>query len=235
MTQQQLTRQKLVDTREPEIIRQKLLTTGWEQKALWSGDYFFLSHSYQKVGITRKTVDDLMNSIGEIFSKQLEEMADYFDLKIILLEGQWTKVKDSIETSRGIRYQTWDMVWNYLRRWQDKGFTLELTSNEGHTIDRLNALYALYQKDYSLSANSKQFSDDRVLAMPSGCRGKTGLKAIETLGSLRDVANATIEQLLTVEGIGNKKAENIYQHFNRRNNNADSRGHEERTQEYPLL
>ena len=57
------------------------------------------------------------------------------------------------------------MIWNYIRRWQDKGVTLELTMNEGHTINRLNKLYALYQKPYSLSANTRKFTDDRVFGI----------------------------------------------------------------------
>lgn len=216
--QQPLIRKKVADTTEPWEICEKLLETGWERQKLWSADYWFFAYDYKKVGITRKEVGDLMNSIGQIFSKQLEEMLDYYEIKIILLEGSWKRVTTgSIVTSQGIRYQTWDMVWNYLRRWQDKGFTLELTTSKGHTIDRLNKLYALYQKPYSLSGVSRGFTDDRVMAMPSGCRGKTGLRVIETLGSLKAVGNTTIEQLLDIEDIGEKRAELIFNHFNRSN------------------
>ncbi len=216
---QPLIRKKVADTAEPWEICERLLQTGWERQKLWSADYWFFTHDFKKVGITRKEVGDLMTSIGQVFNKQLEEMLDYYEIKIILLEGSWKRVTTgSIITGHGIQYQTWDMVWNYLRRWQDKGFTLEFTMNMGHTIDRLNKLYALYQKPYSLSGVSRGFSDDRVMAMPSGCRGKTGMKVIEELGSLKAVGNANIEQLLQIEKIGDKKAESIYNHFNRSNN-----------------
>lgn len=217
--QQQLIRAKIADTAEPWEIAQKLLETGWERKRLYSGDYMFFAHDYKKVGITRKTVEDLLASIGQTFAKQLEEMLDYYDIRIILLEGSWKKVTSgSIITGRGTAYQTWDMVWNYLRRWQDKGFTLELTTGMGHTIDRLNKLYALYQKPYSMSASTKKFTDDRVLAFPSGCRGKTAMDCLERFGSLREVAMRHPFQLEIVNGVGKKKAELIYSHFNRRNN-----------------
>lgn len=204
---------KLVDTREPQEIRQRLLELGWQQKTLFSADFAFNTRDYKKVGITRKEVSDLMNSIGQIFSKQLEEMIDYYDIKVILLEGSWARVTTGQMLVKGIRYRTWDMVWNYLRRWQDKGFTLELTMSMGHTIDRLNKLYALYQKPYSLSAMTRKFTDDRVLSMPSGTRGKTGQKVLDELGSIQAVANTSIERLLQIEGIGQKKADLVYNHF----------------------
>lgn len=114
---------------------------------------------------------------------------------------------------RGIEYHTWSMVWNFLRRWQDKGFTLELTVNEGHTIQRLNELYALYQKPYSLSSVSNAFPDDRVLAFPSGCRGKTAMNCLNWFGTLLDVAKAPASELIKVPDIGDKKAALIYNHF----------------------
>jgi len=218
--QGQLIRQKVCDTAEPWEICQKLLETGWERKKLWSGDYWFFAHDYKKVGITRKEVSDLMNSIGQVFSKQLEEMIDFYDIKVILLEGSWARVTTGQMLVKGIRYQTWDMVWNYLRRWQDKGFTLELTMSMGHTIDRLNKLYALYQKPYSLSANTRQFTDDRILAFPSGCRGKTAQQILDKGKSLVDIGQMGIEELKQYDKIGDKKASLIVEHFSRRTNNG---------------
>jgi ERCC4-type nuclease len=210
---------KIVDTREPELIKSKLLEIGWTTRQIYSGDYSFFTHDYLKVGITRKAMNDFLGSIGELFSKQLEEMLDFYDIRILIIEGSWATVNpnQNMISGRGIEYTTWQMVWNYLRRFQDKGVTLELTTDEGHTVKRLNELYALYQKPFSLVSNSKKFSDDRVLAFPSGCRGETGLNCLEIFGSLNNVANASIEQLLAVPKIGNKKAASIREHFNKNN------------------
>lgn len=211
---------KAFDDREPNYIRYELNKLGWEQRRLQIGDYWFFTHDFKKVGIERKTVEDLLSSLGERLSRQLEANLEHYAINILLLEGNWKKVSPSDQnliTNRGIVYQTWDMVWNYIRRFQDKGISLELTTNEGHTIHRLNELYALYQKTYSLASKSKDFTDDRVLAMPSGCRGKSGMKVIEELGSLKDVANAMPDELIEIEGIGKTKAQLIYNHFNRSN------------------
>jgi len=220
-------RKKIVDSAEPGTIRTKLIETGWEQKRLYSGDYFFQTHDYKKVGVTRKTVGDLLGSLGGSkmpdgkrrypLPEQLEEMIDEYQLLIFLLEGSWKMLtpSQSIISSRGIEYFTWSMVWNFLRRWQDKGFTIELTVNEGHTIQRLNELYALYQKPYSASAATKDWADDRVLAFPSGSRGKTAMSCLEYFGSLVDVGVANPEELQQVEGVGEKKAWLIFQHFHK--------------------
>jgi ERCC4-type nuclease len=210
-------RYKFVDDREPEDMRNRLLELGWEQKRLFSSDYTFLSGNFKRVGITRKTVRDLSGSLGDIFTKQLEEMLDYFEHNIILIEGSWKEVYDDKATSfTGIPIPLRKMILNYLHRWMQKGFIVELTSNSENTVTRLNELYALYQKEYSLSGRSKEFEDDRVMAFPSGCRGKTALKVLDSIGSIREVALANIDALMGIEGIGEKKATSIWNHLNRR-------------------
>lgn len=211
---------RVMDANEPGTIRMELYKVGWQQKRLITGDYWFFTHDYKKVGIERKTVEDFLGSMGDKLARQLENSLEHYDIVILLLEGNWRKVspsKENLITQRGIVYQTWDMVWNYIRRFQDKGVTLELTTDEGHTIHRLNELYALYQKSYSLSGRSKEFGDDRVMAFPSGVRGKTGMAVLEAFGSLAMVCKASIDDLMLVEGIGEKKANSIYNHFNREN------------------
>lgn len=208
---------RLVDSREPEELRMKLLETGWQQKQLFSGDFALLSRDYHKIGITRKNTSDLLGSINEIWAKQLEEMLEYYDTKIILIEGSWANIRPNVVIGNtGISYLSWKGIWNYLRRWQDKGFTLELTTSITHTATRLNELYALYQKEYSLSSLTHKFADDRVLAFPSGCRGKTAQQILDDDKSLADISQMTIEELQQYDKIGAKKASLILEHFNRR-------------------
>ena len=223
-------RQRVVDSREPDTIREKLLELGWNQQKLISGDFWFHACNFIRIGFTRKTVDDLLNSISsrsdphnpgrkeKPFGQHLEEMKDFYDIKTIILEGSWRKVSpnDSIISRRGVQYQTWAMVWNFLRTWQDQGFSLELTTDEGHTIQRLGELFAYYQKPFHTGGMIHgNVSDDRILAFPSGCRGKTALGALKGK-SLADISNMTIKELVEIEGVGNKRAEQIRIHFNRR-------------------
>ncbi len=211
---EQQTRMKIVDSNEPWTIRQKLIEYGWEQKGLYSADYWFFSHNFKKVGIERKTVSDLLSSIGQRLSSQFEKMAEHYDYKILLLEGSWRIIAGRVTTTQGITTWLMSTVWNYIRSWQDRGFTIELTSCEEHTIRRLNELYAYYQKPFHTGGISRNtYSDDRVLAMPTGCRGKTGMAVLKGK-SLAQVADMTPEALEQIDGIGSKKAQSIYNHFN---------------------
>jgi len=216
MEQRELIRRRVVDSREPfDTIVRPLLETGWEKQWLWSGDFLFHTHDYKRVVVTRKALSDLVSSMGDKLSHDLEVILDHADIAILLIEGSWRFVSPyaNVITSRGTEHYTYDLIWDYLQSWMDKGFRLQLTTNEGHTVHRLNKLYSMYQRPYSLSAKSRQFTDDRILAFPSGCRGKTGLDCLKQLGNLRAVANASVEQLKAVDNVGDKKAQSIYNHF----------------------
>lgn len=208
---------KYIDSREPSDIREKMLITGWKQTQLEVGDYLFFTHQMKKVGIERKEVNDFLGSIGDKLSRQLEGLIDAYDIRVLLLEGSWSMVNpaNNIIGNHGVNYNTWSMCWNFIRRFQDKGITLEITINSGHTIQRINELYALYMKPYSLSGKSNEWNDDRIIAFPSGCRGKTAMNVLQTFKSLWAVANAEVSDLVQCENVGKKKAELIYNHFHR--------------------
>lgn len=211
-------RQRIVDSREPEDIRNRLLETGWEQSRLTYGDFFLHTESMKRVGITRKTLPDLLGSIGKVFERQLEEMLEYYDICVFLQEGAVKTVPATgniILDSRGIQRETIKSLRNWRHRWLAKGFILEITKDPIDTVQRLNELYALYQKPMSLSARCKGYADERVLAMPSGVRGKSGLAILEKR-SIADICNMTVAQLMECEGIGQKRAESVYAHMHRR-------------------
>ncbi len=227
----------MVDSRESEMIRQSLIQQGWLQKPLPCGDYSFLAHDGLRIGITRKTSEDLLNSIGELFAKQLDEMLDYYDICFFLREGplQRNPATDYLYTSQGVSQHTYSGIENWLIRFFNKGFNPMITSSPQHTCQRLCELYALYQKPYSLSAKSRKWADDRILALPAGVRGATGQRLLEYFGSLQKLYNASLEDLLAVNGIGSKKAELIFHHGRKEVRHADSAGDSGELQEHPVL
>ena len=213
----------VVDSREPEEIRQALIASGWLQKPLPCGDFSFLTCDGQEVGITRKAAPDLLSSIGETFAKQLDEMLDYYDICFLLREGglQRDPYTDRLKGYNGDSRLTYSALENWLIRFYNKGFSPVLTSNPQHTVKRLCELYALYQKPYSMAARSRAWADERLLALPSGVRGATGQKLLTHFGTLKAIAVANVLELKAVNGIGLKKAELIYRHFNREANHAE--------------
>ena len=148
MEKEELRHIKIVDSAEPGQIREKLLELGWQQRRLQSGDYCFWTCQYDKVIITRKTVSDCLGSLNEHFGKQLEEILESAQIAILLIENPWVWTKDTGQflTARGLERHVKKEVLNYIHRWQAKGFILERTANWQDTVNRLNELYALYQK-----------------------------------------------------------------------------------------
>lgn len=220
-----------VDTREPWSLVELLLESGWERKTIKSGDMSFTTHDNNIVGITRKTYVDLLNSIGDRFSWQLDEMLDFYNINILLIEGslQYRSDTGNIITSLGTSRHTRREIMNYLLRWQTKGFLLVHTASLNDTVMRLNELYAFFQKPYSMSSYSRQYTDDRVLAAPSGCRGKTFNNALQGR-SLLELAIMSIPKdervnivqpainlpyITEIDGIGEGRAESIFKHFTR--------------------
>ncbi len=220
---------KVVDSREPSEVRTRLLELGWEQKELYSADYWFFTHDYKKVGIERKEVGDLFASLSSItdevtgqkkgsrLTTQLENMLEHYDYTILLIEGNWKQVADGkVVSSRGMEYFSWSMIWNYIRSRQHMGTTIELTLSLNHTVKRLNELFAWYQQPFHTGGLSNTtYTDDRILAFPKGCRGKTAAEVLKVFKSLTAVGNADKNDFFNVPGIGDKKAELIYNHFNR--------------------
>lgn len=213
---------KVVDTREPSIIKDRLLELGWVSQALYTADYMFHTVNYKSVGIERKSIPDLMSSLGDRLSEQLYKMTEHFDVCILLLEGSWQCAREQVLVVKGIESYGWSVVWNYLQTWQDKGLTLQLTVDEGHTIKRLNELYSYYQKSsHTGGINRSIVGDPRLLAFQCGGIGpKIGYELLKKFGSIKAVANANVEEYLEVEKIGRSRAQRLYDHLNKENSNA---------------
>ena len=215
-----LRQKKTVDTREPEAMRTKLLEIGWVQEALYTGDYTWFTIAYKKVGIERKTVPDLLGSLGDRMSTQLFNMLEHYDISILLIEGNWQVACSRVTTPEGVERWFWATVWNFLQTWQDRGITLQLTANEWHTIKRLNELYSYYQKGSHTGGLRRQdVGDQRILALQCGGIGsKLGKALLDRFGSLKAIAGASVEEFATVEKIGMVKAQALWNHFNRSSN-----------------
>ena len=93
-------RKRVADTSEPWPITSELLKTGWERQKLFSGDYFFLTADFKKVGIERKEMGDFISSLGDRMSRQLQNMLDFYDFNILLIEGNISHAGNQLITSK---------------------------------------------------------------------------------------------------------------------------------------
>lgn len=218
-----IVRERKVDSREPwDTIIEPLVETGWERDTLWHGDFYWLSYDMAKVGATRKTTTDLLTSLlSDIFPQQLEEMLALYDINILIHERakgcEYDRALDEftiVTKEKVIRIPALPAR-NFIHTWQAKGFIFERTSSQKNTVNRLNELYAMYQKPYSTSAKSRRYRDERILALCSGLRGEKGYRLLSKF-SLREIFNMDIPQLQEQDGIGKIMAERQVELANRK-------------------
>ena len=200
-----------VDSREPgktmEAIKYELVKTGWEIATLKSGDFRFTTHDNKLVGITRKTISDLLGSMTQNFGDQLDEMLEYYDICYLNVEGK-VDFNDTNDLITGTNY-TYEQYDNFLQGWFNRGFILLRTASPNHTVKRLNQLYAYFQKPYHVGGRRfARFEDRRVYAFPSRFLSKG--KSLLDLGlSITDCGLLDIADLKNHDGIGDKAAETI--------------------------
>ena len=203
---------RICDTREPIQIREKLLELGWEQTALKDGDYTFSTIRGLKVGIERRTTEELSDLLQ--LKDRFQRLISAYDIPIGLIEGKWDRHSDdTIPSARGI---TWKRVWNMVQSFQDMGLRIQLTTSPSHTIARLNELYAYYQSpDHRSPLPRKYSTDPRLLSLSliPGISRTTAALLLERFGDLQSVSKASVEELQSIVGIGPSKAKTIYDFF----------------------
>lgn len=207
---------KIVDSNEPEIIRTELVKLGWQQDRLNSADFGFFTADNRAVGIERKTTTDLVASIMGRLPLQFYRQLEDYEINILLIEGRWGMQMDKITIAGQIYNITWQAVWNFIRTWQDKGLTIELTIDTGHTVQRIEEIYQYYQKPaHSGGIGRKTAGDSRLIALQ--CEGIGPVLAssiLERCGTLQFAANADYVWLAkNIPGLGMKKAMVLYNHF----------------------
>ena len=182
-------------------------------EALEVGDY----HVSDDVIIERKTTSDFLHSIiddkGHLFS-QLADMMREYKRSILIIEGELI----DLYTSRAIdpkaingmilaaaRFDA-SMVWT---------LSVEHTAQmiyqeaEHEQVEQKKSQGSPHGKRSHMTLPQRQAY---VVSSIGGGIGTTMAEALlKQFGSVRNVMNATIEELCDLEGIGTKTAENIHQ------------------------
>ncbi len=201
---------RYADSREPPGLLR--LLAGWQVKALGEGaDFAFPTSTGEMVLVQRKTISDLLMSLGEgRLQTQCVNMARSSEYPILLLEGHWTR--DKTGALYGTRW-TWDAVWNQLQTLQDIGCRIRLTTSMEHTVHTLEVLADYYARDShpSVSRHLAQHPYIGVLTQVKGIGVAKAQALRKGLPRLLDVAEAEVEALMNVDGLGPALAQRIYQ------------------------
>lgn len=210
------------DSKHPEF-RKEFISSELKVavKTLPAGDFLLLAAPGKKpVLVERKTVTDLGNSIRDNRvweqAKLMAEVARKEGYQPFIIVEGWLGV---LEKYRGWKIQSVLRVIDTLML--DFGIPVLNTPNKQATIVWLIAKAKSLgkteeKKIYRLRVEKKPMSlKDRILYVAESIAGPAlARKLLREFKTLRNIANASVRELMTVEGIGEKRAQEIYRLFN---------------------
>ncbi len=202
-----------VDNRENGIIDKlrKRREVNIEIKQLPVGD-FLVS---ERIAIERKTNKDFVNSIidGRLF-KQVHELIKNYELPVLLLEGCDLYNVRNIHPN-AVRGAISSITIKY-------GIPIIYSQNEEDSVEYIVRL-ALREHEKEdvetiLRGHKKVLTfEERQIYVLMGLpyiSEKLAMRLLEKFKTIKNIANATIEELTEIKGIGKEKAEKIYSVFN---------------------
>ena len=206
-----------IDSKEPTRLKTLLKKKGVETKGeyLHIGDYLLPGSTI----VERKTNADFLASI---FDKriwiQAKNMTQYDHPIIAIIVGD--KWKDFYFRKGHHIHKVWlSTVATLTCRYNISVVTF---SDEDEFLDYLKALDNKLSSEkesvrfdpIARKANSIEERKENTLCAADGVSVKTAKQILECFGSVKNVANETIEGLQKIKGIGKKTAKNIYEVFN---------------------
>ncbi|UCH71965.1 MAG: DEAD/DEAH box helicase [Thermoplasmatales archaeon] len=204
----------IVDHREyrSNVVRNLAIKgTFVEPQQLDVGDYVLSS----RIGIERKSVDDFLESLtgGKLF-KQVAKLRDAYSRPMLILEGE------GILTKRNISHNA--IFGSLASITVDFGIPILVTKDSSETADLLHVIASREQReDKKLvavrgekTAMSKKERQQFIMEGLPNVSSVIAKRLLNHFGSIRDVANASEEELREVAGIGKNIATGIIEILN---------------------
>ena len=199
----------IVDHREyrSNVVRNLTVKgTSVEPQQLDVGDYILSS----RIGVERKKVEDFLESLmgGKLF-KQIARLRDAYSRPIMIIEG------DDLYTQRNINHNA---IFGSLASISvDYGVSILSTKNALETADLLSVIAKREQRDdkkvVAIRGEKTQMSlRERQQFIIEGLPNVSAVIAKRLLthfGSIKDIANASIDELQQVKGVGKNIASDI--------------------------
>lgn len=182
-----------------------------EPQQLDIGDYILSS----RIGVERKNVDDFLESLitGKLF-KQISQLRDAYSRPVLILEGE------NLLTKRNISHNA--IFGSISSISVDFGVPVLMTKDEMETADLLKVIATREQKKdnkaVAVRGEKPQMSlKERQQYLIEGLPNVSAVLAKRLLnhfGSVRDIANASEEELMQVSGVGRSIATDIIKVLN---------------------
>jgi len=182
-----------------------------EPQQLDVGDYVLSS----RIGVERKNVDDFLESLidGKLF-KQMAQLRDAYSRPVLILEGE------NLLTKRNINHNA--IFGSLASITVDFGIPILTTKDAMETADLLNVMAKREQKEDKKEVavrgeKTRMSIRERQQFIVEGLPNVSAVLAKRLLarfGSIKDIANATEEELIEVKGIGKGIASDIIRLLN---------------------
>lgn len=196
------------NSRVPQILSSRGITTIF--KMLDVGDYIIS----EKTGIERKTAEDFIKSLldGRLFD-QASRLQETFEKPIIIIEGNIFKADLGKMRRSSITGALVTLI-------IDMNIVVIQTRNEFETAEIIRQI-ALHDQQKKRVSTIVRPSKPRlstveewqiyILQCFPNIGPKIALRILEELGSIHRFCNASLSELMRIEGLGEKKASEIYQ------------------------
>ncbi len=206
-----------VDTREFRSDVVKYLSENYSivAKQFEVGDYIISD----RIAIERKKVDDFLDSLkdGRLFS-QMVEMRRNYEVPILIIEGESLFIRGFHENS----------IYGALASIiSDYKIPIIFTRDARETAKFIEALMkrelgergevSLRKEKRAMSMQERQ---RYIIESLPNVSAKLSQRLLEHFGSVKDVINAEVGELIQVKGIGRKTAEEIYDIVNKKYENT---------------
>ncbi len=206
-----------VDTREFRSDVVKYLSENYSivSKQFEVGDYIISD----RIAIERKKVDDFLDSLkdGRLFS-QMVEMRRNYEIPILVIEGESLFIRGFHENS----------IYGALASIiSDYKIPIIFTRDARETAKFIEALMkrelgergevSLRKEKRAMSTQERQ---RYIIESLPNVSAKLSQRLLEHFGSVKDVINAEVGELIQVKGIGRKTAEEIYDIVNKKYENT---------------
>ncbi|MFO7677054.1 MAG: DEAD/DEAH box helicase [Thermoplasmatota archaeon] len=190
-------------------LSQKDITINTQQLDI--GDYILSS----RIGVERKQVDDFLNSLleGKLFM-QMRNLRSAYSRPLLIVEG------DGLFTKRNINHNA--IFGSFVSIIVDFGIPIITTANAHETADFLIVMAKREQKQEGKSvairgekwSMSEQERQQFIIEGLPNISAVLAQRLLQHFGSIRAIANASVDELCEVKGIGKNIAEEIVKIFN---------------------
>ncbi|RLI84096.1 DNA repair protein [Archaeoglobales archaeon] len=196
------------DDREPERITEILSSLGLRvvRKRLTIADYLVYHQGYA-VAIERKSASDYISSIADgRFFNQIHDLSRSYQLSFLCIVGRpdFSRIKRDafIGSLLSIPLKT-----------EQRVIPIQVESDEEFCLILKSLNRQLERGNLKTAPRLRRVDAEDSIAMLTAIPGigvEKARRLLEKLGSIQRVVNASIPELMRVEGIGEKQARRIY-------------------------